>query len=164
MARGGMPGGFDVNALMKQAQQMQEQMLQAQEKLKDETVDASAGGGMVKVTVGGDLSLRSIGITSAGSSTTQIVVRSRLGSVQIRQRGPSARLKHSSQSPTFSFTSVIAADSAAASSSGARRMWKASRCAVRWPIPGNRESSATRRASGAGPSALTFRGGRQGLR
>ena len=61
MARGG-PGGFDVNALMKQAQQMQEQMLQAQEKLKDETVEASAGGGMVKVTMGGDLTLRSITI------------------------------------------------------------------------------------------------------
>ncbi|HEY0280557.1 MAG TPA: YbaB/EbfC family nucleoid-associated protein [Solirubrobacterales bacterium] len=61
MARGG-PGGFDVNALMKQAQQMQEQMLQAQEKLKDETVEASAGGGMVKVIMGGDLSLRSITI------------------------------------------------------------------------------------------------------
>jgi DNA-binding YbaB/EbfC family protein len=61
VARGG-PGGFDVNALMKQAQQMQEQMLQAQEKLKDETVEASAGGGMVKVTMGGDLTLRSITI------------------------------------------------------------------------------------------------------
>ncbi len=62
MARGGGPGGFDVNALMKQAQQMQEQMLQAQEKLKDETVEASAGGGMVKVTVGGDMTLRRIAI------------------------------------------------------------------------------------------------------
>ncbi|HEX4753499.1 MAG TPA: YbaB/EbfC family nucleoid-associated protein [Solirubrobacterales bacterium] len=51
-----------MNALMKQAQQMQEQMLQAQEKLKDETVEASAGGGMVKVTMGGDLTLRSIAI------------------------------------------------------------------------------------------------------
>ena len=40
-------------------------------------------------------------------------------------------------------------------------MWKASRCAVRWPIPGSRESSATRRASGAGPSALTSPGGRR---
>ncbi len=59
MARGG-PGGFDVNALMKQAQQMQQQMLEAQEKLKDETVEASAGGGMVKVTMGGDLTLREI--------------------------------------------------------------------------------------------------------
>jgi DNA-binding YbaB/EbfC family protein len=47
---------------MKQAQQMQDQMLQAQEQLKDETVEASAGGGMVKVTMGGDLTLRSISI------------------------------------------------------------------------------------------------------
>ncbi|HEY2478261.1 MAG TPA: YbaB/EbfC family nucleoid-associated protein [Solirubrobacterales bacterium] len=62
MARGGGPGGFDVNALMKQAQQMQAQMMEAQEKLKDETVEASAGGGMVKVTMGGDLTLRSITI------------------------------------------------------------------------------------------------------
>ncbi|HET6998020.1 MAG TPA: YbaB/EbfC family nucleoid-associated protein [Solirubrobacterales bacterium] len=60
MARGGGPGGFDVNALMKQAQQMQDQMLQAQEQLKEETVEASAGGGMVKVKMGGDLTLREI--------------------------------------------------------------------------------------------------------
>ena len=60
MARGGMPGGFDVNALMKQAQKMQDEMLQAQEALKDEVVEASAGGGMVKVKMGGDLTLREI--------------------------------------------------------------------------------------------------------
>ena len=62
MARGGGPGGFDVNALMKQAQQMQADMMAAQEKLKDEVVEASAGGGMVKVKMGGDLTLRSIAI------------------------------------------------------------------------------------------------------
>jgi len=62
VARGGMPGGFDVNALMKQAQQMQTEMLQAQEALKDEVVEASAGGGMVKVKMGGDLTLREIAI------------------------------------------------------------------------------------------------------
>jgi DNA-binding YbaB/EbfC family protein len=60
VARGGGPGGFDVNALMKQAQQMQAEMLEAQEKLKDEVVEASAGGGMVKVKMGGDLTLREI--------------------------------------------------------------------------------------------------------
>jgi nucleoid-associated protein EbfC len=59
MTRGG-PGGFDVNALMKQAQKMQDEMLQAQESLKDEVVEASAGGGMVKVKMGGDLTLREI--------------------------------------------------------------------------------------------------------
>jgi len=60
VARGGGPGGFDVNALMKQAQQMQADMMAAQEKLKDEVVEASAGGGMVKVKMGGDLTLREI--------------------------------------------------------------------------------------------------------
>ncbi len=61
MTRGG-PGGFDMKALMKQAQQMQEQMEQAQEQLKTEVVEASAGGGMVKVKMGGDLTLREIAI------------------------------------------------------------------------------------------------------
>ena len=37
-------------------------MLQAQEQLKDEVVEASAGGGMVKVKMGGDLTLREIAI------------------------------------------------------------------------------------------------------
>lgn len=60
MARGGGPGGFDIQGLMKQAQQMQAEMLEAQEKLKDEVVEASAGGGMVKVKMGGDLTLREI--------------------------------------------------------------------------------------------------------
>jgi len=45
---------------MKQAQQMQAEMMEAQEKLKDELVEASAGGGMVKVKMGGDLTLREI--------------------------------------------------------------------------------------------------------
>ena len=51
-----------MNALMKQAQQMQNDMMQAQEQLKDEVVEASAGGGMVKVKMGGDLTLREIKI------------------------------------------------------------------------------------------------------
>ena len=59
MAKGG-PGGFDVNALMKQAQQMQKQVTEAEEQLKNEVVEASAGGGMVKVKMGGDMTLREI--------------------------------------------------------------------------------------------------------
>jgi DNA-binding YbaB/EbfC family protein len=39
---------------------MQDEMMQAQESLKDEVVEASAGGGMVKVKMGGDLTLREI--------------------------------------------------------------------------------------------------------
>jgi DNA-binding YbaB/EbfC family protein len=54
--RGG-PGGLDLNAMMKQVQQMQAEMTEAQEKLKDEVVEASAGGGMVKAKMSGDLRL-----------------------------------------------------------------------------------------------------------
>ena len=54
------PGGFDLNAMMKQAQQMQADMAKAQEELKDVVVDASPGGGMIKVKVSGDLIVREI--------------------------------------------------------------------------------------------------------
>ena len=43
MARGQMPGGpggMDIGAMMKQAQQMQADLMAAQEELKDEVVDA----------------------------------------------------------------------------------------------------------------------------
>ena len=40
---------FDMNALMKQAQEMQKQMEQLQEDAGRETAEASAGGGMVTV-------------------------------------------------------------------------------------------------------------------
>lgn len=44
---------FDMNKMMEQMQEMQAQMAQAQEDLKNETVEATAGGGMVKVTATG---------------------------------------------------------------------------------------------------------------
>ena len=61
---GGMggPGGMDIGAMMKQLQQVQAEMAQAQEKLKDEFVEASAGGGMVKVKMTGDLAVQEIKI------------------------------------------------------------------------------------------------------
>ena len=56
-------GGFDLNSMMKQVQQMQAEMAKAQEELKHESVEASAGGGMVKVTMSGDMNLREITIS-----------------------------------------------------------------------------------------------------
>jgi DNA-binding YbaB/EbfC family protein len=44
---------FDMNKMMEQVQQMQAQMQAAQEDLKNETVEATAGGGMVKVVATG---------------------------------------------------------------------------------------------------------------
>ena len=58
-----MPKGPDMGQLMKQVQQMQAEMAKAQEELKNETVEASAGGGMVKVTMSGDMVLREITIS-----------------------------------------------------------------------------------------------------
>src|SRR3954447_5390971 len=62
----GGAGGFDLNSMMKQVQQMQAEMTEAQEKLKDEVVDASAGGGMVKAKMSGDLRLLELSIDAEG--------------------------------------------------------------------------------------------------
>ena len=48
-----MAKGFDMNQLMRQAQEMQTQMARAQEQLATETVEGSAGGGLVTVTATG---------------------------------------------------------------------------------------------------------------
>jgi DNA-binding YbaB/EbfC family protein len=48
---------MDLNKLMKQAQEMQAQMAKAQEELRNETVEASAGGGMVTVKATGGLEI-----------------------------------------------------------------------------------------------------------
>ena len=53
----------NMNQMLKQVQKMQADMMAAQEKLKDERVEASAGGGMVKVVVSGDLEVKEITIS-----------------------------------------------------------------------------------------------------
>jgi len=49
-----------MNQMMQQVQKMQADMAKAQEELKNEEVEASAGGGMVTVKVTGDLEVRSV--------------------------------------------------------------------------------------------------------
>jgi DNA-binding YbaB/EbfC family protein len=49
----GGPGGFDMNALLQQAQAMQEQMVAAQQELADAEVDGTVADGLVTVTVNG---------------------------------------------------------------------------------------------------------------
>ena len=51
--RGGMPGGMNQAAMMKQAQKLQQQMLQMQAEQEAKTYTAKAGGGMVAATVNG---------------------------------------------------------------------------------------------------------------
>ncbi len=52
----------DFGAILKQAQQMQAEMMKAQENLKNETVEATVGGGMVSVRMSGDMELQEIKI------------------------------------------------------------------------------------------------------
>ena len=54
--------GMDMNKMLQQVQQMQEQMAKAQEELAAETVEASAGGGMVTVKATGALEIAEIRI------------------------------------------------------------------------------------------------------
>jgi DNA-binding YbaB/EbfC family protein len=52
----------NMQQMMQQVQKMQQEMEAAQEQLKNEVVEASSGGGMVTVSVTGDLVVKSITI------------------------------------------------------------------------------------------------------
>ena len=54
--------GMNMNQMMQQARKMQEQLAKAQQDLEGQTVEASAGGGMVKVKMNGKMELESIEI------------------------------------------------------------------------------------------------------
>lgn len=64
MARGGFPGGGfgggNMGNLMKQAQKMQKDMERVQEELKERSVEATAGGGAIKVIATGKKEVREI--------------------------------------------------------------------------------------------------------
>ena len=55
-------GQPNLNQMMKQVQKMQADMAKAQEELKNEVVEASAGGGMVTVKISGELELKELTI------------------------------------------------------------------------------------------------------
>jgi DNA-binding YbaB/EbfC family protein len=50
----------NMSSMMKQAQKLQKKMLKTQEELKTKTVEASAGGGMVKVVANGGQKIEAI--------------------------------------------------------------------------------------------------------
>ncbi|HVP03359.1 MAG TPA: YbaB/EbfC family nucleoid-associated protein [Solirubrobacteraceae bacterium] len=52
----------NMQQMLKQVQKMQQDMLAAQEQLKHEVVEASAGGGMVTVRISGDLVVQAVTI------------------------------------------------------------------------------------------------------
>ncbi len=65
MAKGfnGVPGGGNMQQMIKQAQKMQQDMAKMQEELEEKEVTASAGGGAVTVTATGKKVIKSIEIS-----------------------------------------------------------------------------------------------------
>lgn len=57
--------GPNMNDLLKQAQKMQEQLMQAQAQAAEQVLEGAAGGGVVKVTVTGGMEFRSVSIDPA---------------------------------------------------------------------------------------------------
>ena len=62
---GGGAGGFDLNALMQKAQQMQSDVVEAQERALAREVVGEAGGGMVKVTANGKMEILKVAMDPA---------------------------------------------------------------------------------------------------
>ena len=65
MAKGfsGMPGGMNMNSLMKQAKKMQKQMADMQAELAEKTLETSSGGGAVKVVITGEKQIKELFIS-----------------------------------------------------------------------------------------------------
>ena len=63
-------GGFDMNALLQQAQQMQEELANAQARLAETTVSGTVGAGAVTVQVNGVGELTGVEIKAGGFDGT----------------------------------------------------------------------------------------------
>lgn len=59
---GGGFGGMNINQLMKEAKKMQSDVEKSQEELSQKEFNASAGGGVINVTVSGDKKIKKIEI------------------------------------------------------------------------------------------------------
>ena len=77
----GGEGGFDLNAMLEQAQQMQSQLVAAQEELAATTVEGSAGGVTVKLTGTGELT--EVGFTQGAFDASDAESLSDLGDLVV---------------------------------------------------------------------------------
>ena len=67
-----MSRGLGLGNIVKQAQELQERLAKVQEEAAGKTVDASAGGGMVKVTVNGRLEVVALRIDPQALSSGDV--------------------------------------------------------------------------------------------
>ena len=90
---------FDINELMKQAQEMQGKMQQMQEELSRRQITADAGGGMVQATVNGRLELLKLKIDKSriDPADTELLEDVIVAAVQAAQERASATMKQEVQ-------------------------------------------------------------------
>ena len=76
MARGGFPmgGGMNMQQMMMKAQKMQQEIQKKQQELYEREFTATAGGGMVTVTVKGDKTVQSIKLDPACVDPDDVVM------------------------------------------------------------------------------------------
>jgi DNA-binding YbaB/EbfC family protein len=68
----------NMQQMLAQVGRMQKEMAEAQERLKSELVEASAGGGMVSVTMTGDLRVREVRIDPAAVDPQDVEILSEM--------------------------------------------------------------------------------------
>jgi DNA-binding YbaB/EbfC family protein len=68
----------NMQQMLAQVGKMQKEMALAQEQLKEETVEASAGGGMVGVTITGDLTVKEVRIDPAAVDPEDVEILSEM--------------------------------------------------------------------------------------
>ena len=77
MAKGGFHGapgmgGGNMGQLLQQAQRMQREVERVQEEVKNSVIEATSGGGVVKVSLGGDHVLKSLSIDPQAVDPTDV--------------------------------------------------------------------------------------------
>ena len=76
-------GGLDLGALLQQAQQMQEQLQDAQQRLAEATIEGAVAGGAVTVTITGSGELTAVAITPDALDSTDPDALSDLGDLVV---------------------------------------------------------------------------------
>ncbi len=83
--------GFDIQHLMRQARKLEKAMAEAKEKLSELSVEADAGGGLVKVTMDGRCSVQRIQIDPQAVNPAEVAMLEDLVAAAVNAAAEKAR-------------------------------------------------------------------------